>query len=63
LVYGRRRIGKSTLLVGEVQRRGGFYSEATSVEAAVHLERFGAALEEHLGVYLAAVELGRWRWP
>ena len=23
LVYGRRRIGKSTLLVGEVERRGG----------------------------------------
>ncbi len=50
LVYGRRRIGKSTLLAGEVERRGGFYFEATRVEAAVHLERLGAALGEHLGV-------------
>lgn len=29
------------------------YFEATSIEAAVHLERFGAALEEHLDVHLA----------
>jgi uncharacterized protein len=58
LVYGRRRIGKSTLLVGEVERRGGFYFEATRVEAAVHLERLGVALGEHLGV--GRLELRSW---
>jgi uncharacterized protein len=58
LVYGRRRIGKSTLLVGEVERRGGFYFEATRVEAAVHLERLGAALGEHLGV--GRIDLRSW---
>jgi uncharacterized protein len=58
LVYGRRRIGKSTLLVAEVERRGGFYFEATRVEAAVHLERLGAALGEHLGV--GRIELRSW---
>ena len=25
LVYGRRRIGKSTMLVEQAERRGGFY--------------------------------------
>jgi len=50
LMYGRRRIGKSTLLVEEVEQRGGFYFEATRVETAVHLDRLGAALGERLCV-------------
>ena len=50
LVYGRRRIGKSTLLVSETRARNGFYYEATRVETPVQLERLGSALGEHLGV-------------
>lgn len=50
LVYGRRRIGKSTLLDQITVERGGFYWEATRTETAVHLARLGAALGEHLGV-------------
>ena len=50
LVYGRRRIGKSTLLVAESRARNGFYYEATRVETPVQLERLGSALGEHLSV-------------
>jgi AAA+ ATPase superfamily predicted ATPase len=50
LVYGRRRIGKSTLLERLTRERGGFYWEATRGERAVHLARLGGALGEHLGV-------------
>lgn len=48
LVYGRRRIGKSTLLEKLTRDRGGFYWEATRAESAVHLARLGAALGDHL---------------
>ncbi len=44
LVYGRRRIGKSTLLEAMARERGGFYWEATRGEPAVHLARLGEAL-------------------
>lgn len=50
LVYGRRRIGKSTLLDQLTVDRGGFYWEATRTETAVQLARLGEALGEHLGV-------------
>lgn len=50
LVYGRRRIGKSTLLVEQTRARGGFYFEATRVETPVQLARLGEALGGHLGV-------------
>lgn len=50
LVYGRRRIGKSTLLDALTTERAGFYWEATRGEAAVHLARLGEALGAHLGV-------------
>lgn len=50
LVYGRRRIGKSTLLEGVAAERSGFFWEATRTEPAVQLDRLGAALGEHLGV-------------
>jgi AAA+ ATPase superfamily predicted ATPase len=50
LVYGRRRIGKSTMLVEQAQRRGGFYFEAIRAETPVQLERLGTTLGEHLGV-------------
>ncbi len=50
LMYGRRRIGKSTLLHERVRERGGFYWEATRGEPAVHLARLGEALGDHLGV-------------
>ncbi len=49
LVYGRRRIGKSTLLVGLARDRGGFYYEATRVSGQVQLDRLGAQLGAHLG--------------
>lgn len=58
LMYGRRRIGKSTLLVEETGQRGGFYFEATRVETRVHLERLGGVLGEHLGV--GRIELRSW---
>lgn len=50
LVYGRRRIGKSTLLADLTTERQGFYWEATRAEPAVHLGRLGDALGTHLGV-------------
>lgn len=50
LVYGRRRIGKSTLLDQLAAERGGFYWEATRTETTVQLARLGEALGEHLGV-------------
>lgn len=49
LVYGRRRIGKSTLLDELIADRGGFYWEATRGESAMHLTRLGEALGQHLG--------------
>ena len=56
LVYGRRRIGKSTLLDGVAEDRGGFYWEATRAEPAVHLARLGAALGRHLGTGRLSLE-------
>lgn len=50
LVYGRRRIGKSTLLVAESDRRSGFYFEATRGTVQSQLENLGRELGEHLGV-------------
>jgi AAA+ ATPase superfamily predicted ATPase len=50
LVYGRRRIGKSTLLERVTADRGGFYWEATRGESAIHLARLGEALGEYAGV-------------
>ena len=58
IVYGRRRIGKSTMLVQQVEDRGGFYFEAIRVETPVQLERLGAALGAHLGV--GRLALGNW---
>ncbi len=49
LVYGRRRIGKSTLLATLAAERNGFYWEATRTDAAVQLARLGAAAGSHLG--------------
>ena len=58
IVYGRRRIGKSTMLVKQVADRGGFYFEAIRVETPVQLERLGAALGAHHGV--GRLALGSW---
>lgn len=55
LVYGRRRIGKSTLLV-EHSRDAGFYYEATRVAGRVQLERLGAAIGAHLGTGRLALD-------
>lgn len=49
-MYGRRRIGKSTLLHGLCVGRGGFYWEATRGEPSIQLGRLGEALGAHLGV-------------
>ena len=56
IVYGRRRIGKSTMLVKQAEDRGGFYFEAIRVETPVQLERLGAALGAHLGVGRLALD-------
>lgn len=58
LVYGRRRIGKSTLLERLSRSRGGFYWEATRTESAIHLRRLSEALGSHLGV--GALALDSW---
>ena len=58
LVYGRRRIGKSTVLARLTKDRGGFYWEATRAETPLHLERLGAALGAHLGV--GTLALANW---
>ena len=58
LVYGRRRIGKSTMPFSFVQERRGFYWEATRGETAIHLARLGEALGEHLGV--SRISLDSW---
>lgn len=50
LVYGRRRIGKSTLLEAVAAERRGFYWEATRTEAPIQRSRLGEALGAHLGV-------------
>ena len=50
LMYGRRRIGKSTALVERTYVRGGFYFEAIRVETAVQLDRLARALSEHLNL-------------
>lgn len=56
LVYGRRRIGKSTLLVNEVRKRNGFYFEATRVSTRAQLDRLGETLGAHLGVGRIALD-------
>ncbi|QSB13523.1 ATP-binding protein [Natronosporangium hydrolyticum] len=56
LVYGRRRIGKSTLLEGLAHDRGGFVWEATRTESAIQLTRLGEQLGSHLGVGRLALE-------
>lgn len=50
LVYGRRRIGKSTLLEDVTATRRGFYWEATRTESAIQLTRLGEALGAYAGV-------------
>ena len=49
LVYGRRRIGKSTALTRLVRERGGFYWEATRAKTPIQLQRLGTALGQFLG--------------
>jgi hypothetical protein len=56
LVYGRRRIGKSTLLEAIAHDRGGFYWEATRTSPAVQLSRLGDALGTYLGVGRLALD-------
>lgn len=50
LLYGRRRIGKSTLLVAAARRRNGFYYEAARIDTGMQLHRLGAALGSYLDV-------------
>lgn len=56
LLYGRRRIGKSTLLVRLVREYGGFYYEATRVGSRLQLQRLGRELGEHLAVGQVVLE-------
>lgn len=56
LMYGRRRIGKSTLLVQTVRHRGGFYYEAARVDTGMQLRRLGASLGSYLDVGPLALE-------
>lgn len=50
LVYGRRRIGKSTALARLARERRGFYWEATRAKTPIQLQRLGTALGEWRGV-------------
>jgi AAA+ ATPase superfamily predicted ATPase len=59
LLYGRRRIGKSTMLLRQVGQRQGFYFEATEVSASQHLERLGVELGAFLGT--PRIALDSWR--
>ncbi len=56
LVYGRRRIGKSTLLEGIATARGGFYWEATRTETTLQLARLGQAVGARLGARRVAFD-------
>jgi AAA+ ATPase superfamily predicted ATPase len=56
LVYGRRRIGKSTLLEGFAHERSGFYWEATRKEAPLQLADLGEAIGAYLGVGRIALD-------
>lgn len=56
LVYGRRRIGKSTMLEALTAQRSGFYWEATRTETPVQLSRLGEAIGEHAGVGRVALD-------
>jgi AAA+ ATPase superfamily predicted ATPase len=58
LMYGRRRIGKSTTLSSLTRERNGFYWEATRAETPIQLQRLGAALGERQGV--GALALSSW---
>lgn len=58
LMYGRRRIGKSTTLARLTRERNGFYWEATRAKTPIQLERLGAALGQFLGV--GALALSSW---
>ena len=58
LVYGRRRIGKSTTLANLTRERNGFYWEATRAKTPIHLERLGDALGRWRGV--GALALSSW---
>lgn len=56
LVYGRRRIGKSTMLEALTVKRSGFYWEATRTETPIQLSRLGEAIGEHVGVGRLALD-------
>ncbi|MDZ7630792.1 MAG: hypothetical protein U5K74_05380 [Gemmatimonadaceae bacterium] len=58
LMYGRRRIGKSTTLAHLTRDRNGFYWEATRAKTPIQLERLGAALGAWQGV--GALALSNW---
>ncbi len=50
LMYGRRRIGKSTALVERTNARSGFYFEAIRVQTSVQLDRLARAVSEYLNL-------------
>lgn len=56
LVYGRRRIGKSTMLEALTAKRYGFYWEATRTETPIQLSRLGEAIGEYVGVGRIALD-------
>lgn len=49
IVYGRRRIGKSTLLEDVCREKKGFYWEASRAESPLQLRRLGEAVGAQLG--------------
>ena len=58
LMYGRRRIGKSTALAKLTRERNGFHWEATRAKTPIQLARLGAAIGEWRGV--GALALSSW---
>ena len=49
VVYGRRRVGKTALLLEFLRRRGGIYLLARETSEAENLRRFSQRIAEHFG--------------
>jgi uncharacterized protein len=61
IVYGRRRVGKSTLLQHAAERHGKFvYFQATKVDESLNLAAFKAEIARNLGVDPLLDGIGDW---
>jgi uncharacterized protein len=60
IVYGRRRIGKSTLIREAIKNRTHIFYQATRVTSSLNLESFKAEVAHGLGVDDLLTGLGDW---